>query len=68
MKKQYLACWNTPNQWGREPTWRRKRNFFKKKSFNKQRGENYKRKYFQKPNPRKHRFFKKSHLFSSRKK
>ena len=25
MKKQYLACCDTPNQWGREPTWRRKR-------------------------------------------
>ena len=28
MKKQYLACWCTPNQWRRERTWRRKRKFF----------------------------------------
>ena len=48
MKKPYLACWDTSNQWRREPTWRRKRKFFKKMSFNKQRGEKYKRKYFQK--------------------
>ena len=47
MKKQYLACWDTPNQWGRDHTWRRTRNFFKKKSFNKQRREKYKRKNFQ---------------------
>jgi len=60
MKKQYLASWDTPNQWGREPTWRRKRKFSKKKSFNNQRGEKYKRKYFQKPSPTKHRFFKKA--------
>ena len=60
MKKQYLACWDTPNQQGREPTWRRKRKFFKKKSFNKKRGEKYKRKYFQKPSPRKYRFFRKA--------
>jgi len=59
MKVQYPACWGTPNQWEREPTWRRKRNFFNKKSFNKQKGEKYKRKYFQKPSPRKHRFFRK---------
>ena len=46
MKKQYLACWDTPNQWGRVPTWRRKRKFFKKKSFDKQIGEKYKRNIF----------------------
>jgi len=38
IKRQYLVCWDSTNQWGREPNWRRKRNF-KKKSFNKQRGE-----------------------------
>ena len=42
MKKQYLACWDTPNQWGREPTWRRKRKFYKKKSFNSKRERNIK--------------------------
>ena len=57
MKKQYLTCCDTPNQWGREPNWRRKRNFFKKKSFNKQGGEKYKRKYFKKWSPKRHRFF-----------
>jgi len=30
MKNQYLACWDTLNQWEREPTWRRKRKFFEK--------------------------------------
>jgi len=39
-----------------------KENFFKKKSFNKQKGEKYKRKYFQKSSPRKHRFFRKAKL------
>jgi len=60
MKKPYLTYWDTPNQWGREPTWRRKGKFFKKKCFNKQRGERYKRKYFQKPSSGKHRFFRKA--------
>ena len=60
MRKQYVACWDTPNQWRRDPTQRRKINFFQKKNFNKQRGEKYKRKYFQKPSPRKHRFFRKA--------
>ena len=32
MKKQCLACWDTPNQWGRELTWRRKRNFLRKRA------------------------------------
>jgi len=39
MKKQFLACWDTPNQWGKELDRRRKRKLFKKKSFNKQRRE-----------------------------
>jgi len=60
MKKQFLTCWDTPNQWGKEPNKRRKRTFFKKKSFNKQRGEKYKRKYFHKPGPKRHRFFRKA--------
>jgi len=60
MKERFLACWDTSNQWGKKPSWRRKRNFFKKTSFNMQRGEKYKRKYFQKPSPRKRRFFRKA--------
>ena len=32
MKKQYLACGDTPNQWRREPTWRRKRIFLRKRA------------------------------------
>ena len=60
MKKQYLACWDTPNQWGKNLLGEEKIFFFKKKSFTKQRGEKYKRKYFPKPSPRKHRFFRKA--------
>ena len=60
MKEQYLAYWDTPNQWGRELNWRRKRKFFKKKIFNKQKEEKYKRKYFQKSSFKRHRFFRKA--------
>ena len=60
MKKQFLTCWVTPHQWGKEPHKRRKTEFFKKKSLSKEREEKYKRKYFHKPSPKRHRFFRKA--------
>ena len=56
IKKQFLACWDSPHQLGKEPEKRRKRKFYKKKSFNKQRGEKYRRKYYNKLSPEKLRF------------
>ena len=47
-------------QWGNEAEKRRKRKFYKKKNFNKQRGEKYRRKYYNKPSPKKCRFFRKA--------
>ena len=32
IKKQFLTCWDSPHQWGKEPKRRRKRKFYKKKS------------------------------------
>ena len=49
IKKQFLTCWDSPHQWGKEPERRCKKKFYKEKSFNKQRGEKYKRKYYNKP-------------------
>jgi len=45
---------------GKEPEKRTKIKFYKKKSFNKQRSEKYKRKYYNKPSPKKRRFFTKA--------
>jgi len=39
---------------------RRKRKFYMKMCFNKQRVEKYKRKYYNKPSPKKRRFFRKT--------
>ena len=39
---------------------KKKKIFKEKKNFNKQRGEKYKRKYFQKLSPKKHKFFRKA--------
>ena len=60
MKKQFLPCWEGPQQWAKEPKSRRKRKFYKKKSFNKQIGEKYRRKYYNKPSPKKCHFFRKA--------
>ena len=58
--KQFLTCWDSPHQWGKVPERKRKRKFYKKKSFNTQRGGKYKRKYYNKPSPKKYRFFRKA--------
>ena len=55
-----MTCWDSPHQWGKESEKRRKRKFYKKKSFNKQRDEKYRRKYSNKPSPKKRRFFRKA--------
>ena len=45
MKKQILACWNTPHQWKTKVEKRRQRKFHKKNNFEKSRAEKYKRKF-----------------------
>jgi len=56
-KKVIFSFLGYPHQWERNPTREEKEKFFKKMSFNKQRGEKYKRKYYNKLNPKRHRFF-----------
>jgi len=46
MKKQYLACWDTANQWGREPSWRRKRIFLRKRGLTSKEEKNIKESIF----------------------
>ena len=55
IKKQFLTCWDSPHQWGKDPEKRRKIKFYKKKSFNKQMEKKYRRKYYNK-----YRFFRKA--------
>ena len=57
IKKQFLTCWDSSHQRGKELERRRK--IYKKESFNKQRQEKYRRKYYNKPSSKNEDFLEK---------
>ena len=46
MKKQFLTCWDTPHQWGKEPDKRRKEKFLRKRALTSKGKKNIKENIF----------------------
>ncbi|XP_021733293.1 uncharacterized protein LOC110700113 [Chenopodium quinoa] len=68
MKRQFLTCWDFPNNYGCERKNYNKRKSYKKNKFDRSRGETYKKKYYKYKYRKPSRFFKKATYCPEKKK